>query len=203
MQKPFIRILFISVFLIFVIPLVVYALNTVSTGYRVNNAQTTVIDAHGVCKKVTNNSNKGLGIFVPTKILAEWNNFRNNLPSGVTLGACCVPSTSCSGKCGTQNDGCGGTYSCGSCPATSCTYGSDYCDGPIYCGPGVGGIGSGGGCDPTRTTGNLVRSYSCTSYSCLGGSCAPSISSGTEIVDDCSATNRCYTDPSGAWSICQ
>lgn len=41
----------------------------------------------------------------------------------------CVPATSCSGLCGTQDNGCGGTYYCGSC----------VCGGTIHNNPIKGG----------------------------------------------------------------
>lgn len=68
-------------------PLAVSAINTTSSGFRVNNGDTnTTIDAWGTCQKVTNTSGKNY--FVPTKTSAEWLAFRSHLPSGVTLSSC-------------------------------------------------------------------------------------------------------------------
>ena len=44
------------------------------------------ITAHGVCKKVNGPSDKDY--FVPIKTSAEWQAFRDHLPSGVSLGGC-------------------------------------------------------------------------------------------------------------------
>lgn len=41
--------------------------------YQVNNGQTAVIDEHGICRVVTNNS--GNSLFVPTRTSAEWTAF--------------------------------------------------------------------------------------------------------------------------------
>lgn len=74
--------------IIIALPLIVYAINTVSTGYKSTPSSTHTIDAHGVCKNVTNNSS--ISYFVSTKSSGEWSAFRNNLPSGVSLSDCCV-----------------------------------------------------------------------------------------------------------------
>lgn len=54
--------------------------------YTIANGANTNISEHSVCQKVTNAT--GRSIMVPTKASAEWLSFRNNPPSGVTLGAC-------------------------------------------------------------------------------------------------------------------
>src|SRR3989338_7672012 len=38
-----------------------------------------VVNAHNVCKKVTNNN--GLDMFIPTNVAPEWQNFRDNAPN--------------------------------------------------------------------------------------------------------------------------
>lgn len=53
--------------------------------YAPANSANVLIDEHGACYRVTNNT--GDQIFVPTKSAAEWTAFRNNA-SGVTLSAC-------------------------------------------------------------------------------------------------------------------
>ena len=60
--------------------------------YQVNVSQTVEIDEHGVCKDVTNDS-AALDVFVPTKTAAEWEAFRNNPPTGVSLADCVVAPT--------------------------------------------------------------------------------------------------------------
>jgi hypothetical protein len=42
-----------------------------------------------ICRDVTNNSPNGLGLFVPTKTLGEWQTFYNNPPTGVTATNTC------------------------------------------------------------------------------------------------------------------
>ncbi len=68
------------------IPLTVFAINTVSTGFQVGPSNVK-IDAHGTCKQVRSTSGT---LFVPTKSSAEWSAFRSNKPSGVTLSSCYV-----------------------------------------------------------------------------------------------------------------
>ena len=102
----------------------VFAINSISEGWRINNGTIMdVTDANSVCHKITNNS--GYGIFVPTKYIADWNAFANNPPSGVSNGSCCAvsswsPPTSnyCSGVPFTQTSNCG---------TTQTNYGSAYC----------------------------------------------------------------------------
>src|SRR3989338_4785263 len=80
------KILMIAVFAIVAIP-VVYAINIVAEGFKSDSgAPALTIDAHGVCKKVTNISGKSY--FIPTKISNEWSAFRSNLPFNVTLEDC-------------------------------------------------------------------------------------------------------------------
>jgi hypothetical protein len=70
------------------VPGVLFAINTVSEGFRINKSNTTAtIDAHGVCAAPTNNSSTN-DYFVPTATLAEWASFRSNPPQGVTIGSC-------------------------------------------------------------------------------------------------------------------
>ncbi len=88
----------------------VYALNTWSSGYKVNSG-TTVDVRYGpsqLCRKVTNTSANSF--FVPSKTVAEWNAFEANLPPGVSTADCCVPAwgAACGGsECINQ-----GTWSC-------------------------------------------------------------------------------------------
>lgn len=68
--------------------LVVYAIDTISEGWRVDHGATkNVTGADAICKKVTN-AHAGNDYFVPTKTTTEWTAFQNNLPSGVTLNSC-------------------------------------------------------------------------------------------------------------------
>jgi len=83
------RILLVVILGILSIPLLVLALNTWDTGYRVNTgdgAQKIYIDSSNTCKEVTNNSGKD--IFVPTKTAVEWNAFNTNKPSGISVSDC-------------------------------------------------------------------------------------------------------------------
>ena len=50
------------------------------TGERApGSGGTVVVNAHNVCKKVTNNN--GLDMFIPTNVAPEWQNFRDNAPN--------------------------------------------------------------------------------------------------------------------------
>lgn len=73
------------------IPIVVNAIDTADTGYIVETGEKKEIDAHGVCKVVDNETDEHgnpINIFVPTKTVAEWEAFRNNLPQHVFLLPC-------------------------------------------------------------------------------------------------------------------
>lgn len=79
-----------------ILPLVVIAINTVATGYRINNATNDLeIDAHTTCKKVSNAS--GRDHFIPTKTSLGWQRFRDNLPASLTLCEC-AKGNSCGGS---------------------------------------------------------------------------------------------------------
>ncbi len=67
------------------IPALVFALNTVATGFQVSSTPAS-IDAHGVCQKV--NATDGKTYFVPTNTSTEWSAFRANKPSGIVLAPC-------------------------------------------------------------------------------------------------------------------
>jgi hypothetical protein len=54
--------------------------------YRVNNGTRVQINEHSTCRNVENTS--GRDLFVPTRTSAEWQSFRDNFPSGVTLTGC-------------------------------------------------------------------------------------------------------------------
>jgi len=60
-------------FLIIIFINIVYALNTVSTGYKINSGETKVIIVQGIIKEVINIGNKP--VFVPTKTKEEWDAF--------------------------------------------------------------------------------------------------------------------------------
>lgn len=62
------------------------AINTEAEGFRINNGASTEVDVHSDCLEVSNAS--GEDIFVPTATSSEWTTFQNNLPTGVTTGAC-------------------------------------------------------------------------------------------------------------------
>ena len=81
----------IAVFAIAAIP-IVYALNTIDTGFRSDPGTTVTIDAPpppgDVCTKINNTSAKSY--FIPTKTPSEWTDFKNNLPLSVSLESCVV-----------------------------------------------------------------------------------------------------------------
>lgn len=88
-------------------PLVIYAIDTVATGWRLEDStvRSIEIDAHGVCHGVWNDSGT-TDYFVPTKNSADWLAFRTNSPGDVTLYGC--PVTDCVGEWQTDTSG-GGT----------------------------------------------------------------------------------------------
>lgn len=63
-------------FAIVLLALVAFAINTVATGYKIDNGGEVFIDAHGICKRVKNTAASN-DYFVPTKTSTEWQAFRN------------------------------------------------------------------------------------------------------------------------------
>lgn len=97
---------------------VVLATGVVDEGFVSLTGNQITVDAHGDCQTVNNTS--GINYFVPTRTNTEWQAFQDNLPSNVTLGACCsndctLPSTACALNV---------LYTCGECDADSC---NDWC----------------------------------------------------------------------------
>lgn len=67
---------------------IMYAIDTVSEGWRVDHGATkNVTGADAVCKKVEN-THASNDYFIPTASTTEWTAFQNNLPAGVTLNSC-------------------------------------------------------------------------------------------------------------------
>jgi hypothetical protein len=83
-KEPHVRALLPVVLLL--LSFTLYPRQASSTIYRVNAGTNTVIDAHSVCQDVINSGSSD--VMVPTRTSAEWSHFRDNLPPGVTLGAC-------------------------------------------------------------------------------------------------------------------
>lgn len=95
MNRKFFKTKWLWLFFVFLLgPIGVYALNTVDSGYRLNVAVETNIDAFGTCKKVINTSSKNY--LIPTKTQNEWSSFRNaaSMLAGITLQECCTANTS-------------------------------------------------------------------------------------------------------------
>ena len=77
--------LFLGVFYIVIIISffnVVYAPNY----YTVSPGDTTEVDEHSTCKKVSNSG--GYTVYVPTDLSNEWSNFRSNPPPGISFADC-------------------------------------------------------------------------------------------------------------------
>lgn len=88
------KILNILIILVFLFPAISYAINTVETGYMIAPGESKEIDAHGVCRKVNNQSDDPIfdskTFFIPTKTVLEWDSFINNHPEEVTISPCAV-----------------------------------------------------------------------------------------------------------------
>lgn len=92
-RPPFLktrRVLWLSCLLacICVLGVVIPTISHATDSYTVNSGATTDIDEFSNCKAITNNHASGNSIMVPTKTDPEWQSFYNNLPAGVTQGAC-------------------------------------------------------------------------------------------------------------------
>lgn len=70
-----------------IVPLGVWAINTVATGYKTTTTDRKVY-AHGVCNEVRHTG--WSAYFVPTKTSAEWSAVRNNSPSWLAISTCCT-----------------------------------------------------------------------------------------------------------------
>ncbi|HBA36694.1 TPA: hypothetical protein DCZ15_02345 [Candidatus Falkowbacteria bacterium] len=72
------------------VPAVVFGINTINEGFKVDSETAREIDATSVggpCKYVTNDSVTN-DYFVPTKTATEWNSFIANPPTGVVITGC-------------------------------------------------------------------------------------------------------------------
>ena len=130
-KKKWTSIVFLSLTLFIFSFSLVFAINSISDGWRVDSGTTMqVTDASWTCHKITNSSSTPC--FVPTKTLAEWNAFASHLPSGVSNGSCqtCGWYTCCSGPadplgCLMCMFGGGGSACAGAC--------ADYCESCYMC----------------------------------------------------------------------
>jgi hypothetical protein len=164
----------------------------------INHGATNEVNAHSVCRNVSNNS--GGNLFIPTNSAAEWQSFYNNPPAGVSLGGCVSHCTgtpwgtvnhgssvtawnawSSCGGCASQTRTCSmgtlsGTYVATSCNNASCAACSLPWGGSIAHGASVTAwntSASCGGCaSQTRTCSNGTLSGSYGSASCNNSSCA-------------------------------
>lgn len=75
--------------IILLLPLVFLTsgIDSVSSGFRLIKGSTKAIQAHGVCRKVSNNS-ASKDFFIPTKSSSEWSAFLSKLPSEITTSNC-------------------------------------------------------------------------------------------------------------------
>lgn len=166
------------VLVLVVVALAGYGINTVATGFSLSSGETKSIDAHGVCKKV---SNTGGSLFVPTKTSGEWDAFRNKAPSHIGFSECCSNECSpsgaktCSGStaltCGNyDSDSClewGASQDCGGDYCTN-TYGGNYCSGNA-----------------------VYRNEICYSRGCSGGSCYNNRADQARLVQTCNSDQYC------------
>lgn len=81
------KLIFFVVILIVLVGGLVFALNTVSTGFRTNKSTYMQVNAWSNCYQV-NNTGSVNDYFIPTATSTEWSAFRTNKPSDVSLTAC-------------------------------------------------------------------------------------------------------------------
>lgn len=81
------KLIFFVVILIVLVGGLVFALNTVSTGFRTNKSTYMQVNAWSNCYQV-NNTGSANDYFIPTATSTEWSAFRTNKPSDVSLTAC-------------------------------------------------------------------------------------------------------------------
>lgn len=187
----------------FLIPIVVFGIDSVTSGYRIssntNNVMISIWD--NSCKKVTNNTSNNY--FIPTKTSSEWTYFSTHLPANVTI-------SNCTGGCGA------GLYLNGTCVSVPAGYYSPDSDNNYYpCGSNnyysSGGAGSctlvssgyysTGGTSTTRTGQAIapLGSYAGggVSYQCAAGRYGNATGNTT---DQCNgACQAGYYCPAGTW----
>lgn len=75
--------------IVIILGIILFALvvKAVNDSYRINKTISSIINEQGSCKSVTNNSVTN-DYFIPTKTLIEWNLFKQNKPSDVSLSSC-------------------------------------------------------------------------------------------------------------------
>ena len=115
---------FIRVIAIFAAILLSFASVYAASNYNITTTKPSNINEWNICRRVLNNAGKD--IFVPTKTLAEWQTFMNNLPSGVSL-AFCTPTPPLSLSAARQ-----GTQGLLSWSSPSTNYGSAITNIKIY-----------------------------------------------------------------------
>jgi len=84
LSKKIIVLVFIT---ICIVPLWVWAINTVATGYKTTTTDRKV-NAHWICNEVKHTG--WTAYFVPTKTSAEWAAVRSNSPSWLAISTCCT-----------------------------------------------------------------------------------------------------------------
>lgn len=139
MKKKFSKklkvVLLISVLVILLTSVVILAIDSWSTGWRVYpGTQKVITVSTGDRYQITNNC--AYGLFIPTKVFSEWFSFSSSRPSctsycqtfngGWSEWSACTASESCGGRCGTVVTSGTQTRSCTN-PTPVC--GGDYCDG--------------------------------------------------------------------------
>jgi hypothetical protein len=153
--------IFLVLSLIILSSSLVFAIDTVSTGFKMNGGDAKTINAHGICKIVYDEIARN--IFVPTGTKEEWQSFITNKPYGIVLNECpyCGDGScnngetcsSCSADCGAcppvqycGNGVCDGSENNINCPQ-DCSYGYDG-------GPGGQSGGNPGGTDAGAGSGS-------------------------------------------------
>lgn len=81
------KLIFFVMILIVLVGGLVFALNTVSTGFRTNKSTYMQVNAWSNCYQI-NNTGSVNDYFIPTATSTEWSAFRTNKPSDVSLTAC-------------------------------------------------------------------------------------------------------------------
>ncbi len=135
---------------------------TAETGFRTFNGRTSqVIYPNGHAATCIKN-NSGSDFFVPTKYYADFQSFKDHLPSGVTLSCCGSGSCDAGESCSTCPSDCG---SCGSCGDGECVYPETSITCPTDC-PGccLDLLQSPSNCTPQSCTLNLGANNYCFSY---------------------------------------
>ncbi|NTV04783.1 hypothetical protein HGA89_07765 [bacterium] len=141
----------------------------------------------------------GVTTVTAEQVFASWPGYSyagdilNLSQSLFTIDLCTESTVSCTGRCGTFDDGCAGV-NCGSCPAGQTCTAAQVCCSPANCAGRCGVFAD--GCGGTLSCGGCLAGQTCTAdhVCCTPTTCGDRCG---EIADGCGGTLSCGGCPAG------